>query len=123
MATTFYPGSSELVTVQHKDSASVAIPHASIIEARYILRNEQGETLMKYRLTTPNATDWERLTAHADDGKFTFIITEQQGKDWKKGKVYLETWIKVTDADLVEGFKPMSEYHLFNVSETNYAAE
>ena len=121
MATTFYPGSSELVTVQHKDSAEVAIPHVSITEARYIIKDERGNTLLKYKLNAPSG--WKDLTAHADDGKFTFIISEEDGKSWTKGKVYLETWIKVTDADMPEGFKPMNEVHLFNVSETNYAAE
>ena len=120
-ASTFYAGSSELVTVVHKDSAGVAIPHSTITEARYILKNDQGDTLLKYALSSP--AGWKTLTADSAAGTFTFIIQEPDGKDWIKGKVFLETWIKITDSAMTEGFKPMNQVHIFNVSETNYSLQ
>jgi len=117
-ATTLYTGQAELVTVSHVDSVSVAIPHASIDEVRYILEHENGDTLLKFRKTAP--TDWDAVTTEAGDGVFSFEVQEKHSKDWPAGKVYLTWHINITDADFVDGYKPMGKTHLFNVEVVNY---
>lgn len=120
-ATTFYTGQAERVSVTHKDSAGVAIPHVSLEEVRYILRHQNGDTLKRFKKSAP--TDWSSLTQEADAGKYTLEVEESETKTWKKGEVYLEWFIKVTDADFADGYKPMGVYHLWNVEPTNYAEE
>jgi len=119
MATTIYTGQSELVTVTHNDVNDVAIPHASIEDVRYILEDERGNVLLKFRKTSPS--DWDEVTTEAGDGVFSFEVQEKHSKVWTKGKVYLVWQVKLTDADFVDGYKPMGKVHLFNVEEVKYA--
>jgi hypothetical protein len=118
-ATTFYQGMAERVTVTHKDANGTAIPHASINDVRYILRAENGDSLKKYRKTSP--TDWTALTVEAAAGAYTLEITEKDSKEFPEGKCYLEWFIKIDDADFTDDYKPMGVYHLFNIEKTNYA--
>ena len=121
MASTFYTGQSELVTITISDSGGVAIPHASLDDVRIVLRHANGMTLAKWRKTAP--TTWDTLTALAGAGQFTFEVTEPMGKEWAAGKVYMEWQIQITDAAFVDKYRPMGSVHLFNVERTNYAEE
>ena len=120
-ATDFYAGQAVRFSITHKDSTGTAIPHVSLEEVRYILRHENGETLLRYKKTAPSG--WKALTTEADAGKYTLEIEEKESKTWTEGLVVLEWFIKVTDADYVDGYKPMGFYELYNVKETNYAKE
>lgn len=121
MATTFYNGQSELVTVEIKDNGGVAIPHASLDDVRIVLRHSNGMTLAKWRKVAP--TSWAALTQLAGAGRYSFEVTEKMGKDWPVGKVFMEWQIQVTDSNFVDKHRPMGEYHLFNVQPTNYSKE
>lgn len=120
-ATTFYTGQAERVTITHKDSVGTAIPHASIEEVRYILRHQNGDSLKRFKKSAP--ADWNSLTTEVDAGKYTLEVEEKDSKDWESGKVYLEWFIKITNASFVDGYKPMGVYHLWNVEKTNYSEE
>jgi hypothetical protein len=120
-ATTYYTGQADRISVTHKDANGTAIPHASIVDVRYILRHENGDSLKKFRKTAP--ADWTALTTETDAGKYTLEIEEKDSKNWKKGKVYLEWFIKIDNADFADDYKPMGVYHLLNIEETNYAGE
>lgn len=120
-ATTLYQGMAERVTVTHKDANGTAIPHASISDVRYILRAENGDSVKKFRKVAPS--DWTALTEEAAAGAYTLEIEEKESKEFPEGKLYLEWFIKIVDADFVDDYKPMGVYHLFNVEETNYAEE
>lgn len=120
-ATTFYTGEALRQTITHKDSAEVAIPHASIDDVRYLIVHEDGQTLLRFRKTLPS--DWTALTQEAGDGAYTFEIEEKDSKDWPEGKVYLNWMIKIDDADYVDDKKRQGVYHIFNVVKTNYSQE
>ena len=120
-ATTFYTGQAERITVTHKDAAGVAIPHASIVDVRYILRHENGDSLKRFRKVAPS--DWVALTQEVAAGAYTLEIEEKDSKEWMAGKVFLEWFIKIDDATFVDDYKPMGVYHLLNVVKTNYSEE
>jgi len=120
-ATNFYTGQAERITVTHKDANGTAIPHASILDVRYILRHENGDSLAKYRKVAPS--DWTELTTEAAAGAYTLEIEEKDSKEWMAGKVYLEWYIKIDDSDFVDDYKPMGVYELLNVFKTNYSEQ
>lgn len=120
--TNLYTGEARRQTIEHLDAGGTAIPHVSLEEVRYILRNKQsGETLLRFKKNAP--TGWKSLTQEADAGKYTFEVEENETKTWKAGTVILEWYIKVTDANYQDGFKPMGFYELWTVIESNYAEE
>jgi len=118
---TFYTGQSDLITIQFNDSSGVAIPHSEIEDVRWVFRHSNGDTVLKCRKVAP--TGWQALTTHADAGKYTFEVLEEMGKNWVNGEVYLEWWLKLTDTDFTEGYKPIGEMHLYDVVDTNYSDE
>lgn len=120
-ATTFYQGQAERVTITQKDVNGTAIPHASILELRYILRHENGDSLKKFKKTAP--TGWNSMTQEAAAGQYTFEIEEKDSKTWPPGMIYLEWFIKIDNSDFVDGYKPMGVYELFIMTESNYAKE
>jgi len=120
-ATKLYTGQAERVSITHKDSAGVPIPHSNLEEVRYILRHQLGDSLKKYKKNAPS--DWTGLTQEPDAGKYTLEIEEKDSKQWQPGKVYLEWFIKVTDASFIDGYKPMGVFHLWNIEKTNYSEE
>jgi len=118
---TFYTGQNDLVTITFKDSAGVVIPHASLEDVRWVFKHSNGDTLIKCRKVAPSG--WDALTTHSDDGKYTFVILEEMGKNWPKGEVYLEWWLKITDSDFTDGYKPSGVIHYYDVVKTNYSDE
>ncbi len=118
-ASTIYTGQADLVTINVTDSSGVAIPHASIDDIRVMLEHENGDTLLKFRKVEP--TDWPAITTESGDGVFTFEIQEKDSKTWPKGKVHCVTQLTITDADFVDGYKPMDKQHILNVEVVNYS--
>jgi len=118
---TFRPGQSDLITITYKDSVGVAIPHSEIEDVRWIFRHSNGDTVLKCSKVSP--AGWEDLKEHADAGKYTFEVLEEMGKDWANGEIHLEWWLKLTNPDFTEGFKPMDVIHYYDVVGTNYSNE
>jgi len=121
MATNFYTGQNQQVTVNHTDTQGVPIPHADIQEVRYILRHASGQVLGKWALSAP--AGWDAVTATPNAGQFQFDILEAQGKNWPAGRVYMEWHITLTVGTIPEGFKPMGELHLLDVFSTAYSKQ
>jgi len=118
---TIYTGESDVVTIPHTDSAGVAIPFASINDVRYIVKDANGNTLLKFKENAP--TGWKAATRTATDGEFIIQILEDETKDWNAGKVYLEWYINIDDATLTDGYKTMGEVYLYDVIKSNYSEQ
>ena len=118
---TLYTGESDLITIPHTDSAGVAIPFASINDVRYIIKDNLGNTLLKFKENAP--TGWGEATQTANPGEYTIKVLESDSKDWNAGKVFLEWYINIDDVDLPLGYKTMGEVYLYDVIKSNYSKE
>ena len=118
---TLYTGESDLVKIQHEDNAGVAIPFASINDVRYIVKDANGNTLLKFKENAP--TGWKAATPTANPGEYQLQILEDETKDWNDGKVFLEWFINNDDAVLTDGYKTMGEVYLYDVIKSNYSQQ
>jgi hypothetical protein len=118
---TLYTGESDLITIPHTDSAGAAIPFANINDVRYIIKDNLGNTLLKFKENAP--TGWGEATPTATQGEYTIKVLESDSKDWNSGKVYLEWYINIDDAVLTDGYKTMGEVYLYDVIKSNYSKE
>ena len=118
---TLYTGESDLVKIQHEDNAGVAIPFASINDVRYIVKDANGNTLLKFKENAP--TGWKAATPTANPGEYQLQILEDETKDWNDGKVFLEWFINIDDAVLTDGYKTMGEVYLYDVIKSNYSQQ
>ena len=118
---TLYTGESDLVKIQHEDNAGVAIPFASINDVRYIVKDANGNTLLKFKENAP--TGWKAATPTANPGEYQLQILEDETKDWNAGKVYLEWYINIDDTVLTAGYKTMGEVYLYDVIKSNYSEQ
>tara|TARA_R110000822_G_scaffold99221_5_gene224010 strand:+ start:388 stop:765 length:378 start_codon:yes stop_codon:yes gene_type:complete len=118
---TIYTGESDVITIQHKDSAGVAIPFASINDVRYIIKDQSGTTLLKFKENAP--IGWEAATPTANPGEYTLKVLESDTKSWLSGKVYIEWFINVDDTILTDGYKTMSQVYLYSVIKSNYSEQ
>ncbi len=118
---TIYTGESDLVKIQHEDNAGVAIPFASINDVRYIVKDANGNTLLKFKENAP--TGWKSATPTANPGEYQLQILEDETKDWNAGKVYLEWYINIDDTVLTAGYKTMGEVYLYDVIKSNYSEQ
>ena len=118
---TIYTGESDLVKIQHEDNAGVAIPFASINDVRYIVKDANGNTLLKFKENAP--TGWKSATPTANPGEYQLQILEDETKDWNAGKVYLEWYINIDDTVLTAGYKTMGEVYLYDVIKSNYSQQ
>ena len=118
---TIYTGESDLVKIQHEDNAGVAIPFASINDVRYIVKDANGNTLLKFKENAP--TGWKAATPTANPGEYQLQILEDETKDWNDGKVFLEWFINIDDAVLTDGYKTMGEVYLYDVIKSNYSQQ
>jgi len=118
---TIYTGESDLVKIQHEDNAGVAIPFASINDVRYIVKDANGNTLLKFKENAP--TGWKSATPTANPGEYQLQILEDETKDWNAGKVFLEWFINIDDAVLTDGYKTMGEVYLYDVIKSNYSQQ
>jgi len=118
---TLYTGESDLITIPHTDSAGVAIPFASINDVRYIIKDNLGNTLLKFKENAP--TGWGEATQTANPGEYTIKVLESDSKDWNAGKVFIEWYINIDDVDLPLGYKTMGEVYLYDVIKSNYSKE
>ncbi len=118
---TLYTGESDLVKIQHEDNAGVAIPFASINDVRYIVKDANGNTLLKFKENAP--TGWKAATPTANPGEYQLQILEDETKDWNAGKVFLEWFINIDDAVLTDGYKTMGEVYLYDVIKSNYSQQ
>jgi len=118
---TIYTGESDLVKIQHEDNAGVAIPFASINDVRYIVKDANGNTLLKFKENAP--TGWNAATPTANPGEYQLQILEDETKDWNAGKVYLEWYINIDDTVLTAGYKTMGEVYLYDVIKSNYSEQ
>ena len=118
---TLYTGESDLVKIQHEDNAGVAIPFASINDVRYIVKDANGNTLLKFKENAP--TGWKAATPTANPGEYQLQILEDETKDWNAGKVFLEWFINIDDAMLTDGYKTMGEVYLYDVIKSNYSQQ
>ncbi len=118
---TIYTGESDLVKIQHEDNAGVAIPFASINDVRYIVKDANGNTLLKFKENAP--TGWKAATPTANPGEYQLQILEDETKDWNAGKVYLEWYINIDDTVLTAGYKTMGEVYLYDVIKSNYSEQ
>ena len=118
---TIYTGESDLVKIQHEDNAGVAIPFASINDVRYIVKDANGNTLLKFKENAP--TGWKAAKQTANPGEYQLEILEDETKDWNDGKVFLEWFINIDDAMLTDGYKTMGEVYLYDVIKSNYSQQ
>ena len=118
---TLYTGESDVITIEHTDSADVAIPFAAINDVRYIIKDGSGNTLMKFKENAP--TGWGVATPTANPGEYQIQILESDSKTWNAGKVYLEWYINIDDSVLTAGYKTMGEVYLYDVIKSNYSKQ
>ena len=116
-----YTGESDVVTIPHKDSAGVAIPFSTINDVRYIIKDANGNTLLKFKENAP--TGWRAATPTTNAGEYILKVLEDDTKTWNAGKVYLEWYINIDDTVLTDGYKTMGQVYLYDVIKSNYSQQ
>tara|TARA_R110002167_G_scaffold266011_1_gene472718 strand:+ start:1150 stop:1536 length:387 start_codon:yes stop_codon:yes gene_type:complete len=118
---TIYAGESDVITIPHTASdGTTAIPFADINDVRYIIKDSQGTTLLKFKENNP--ISWEAATRTANPGEFTIKILGSQTKTWQAGKVFLEWFINIDDTVLTaHGYSTMGQVYLYDVKASNYS--